>query len=190
MRTRALGFACLMISLVFAEPVIAAQDYDAKRLEADGEIYVVVLHDAYKRAARRVAADDEPQAAAFFRDRVIEIEHGGELFPAHPSIYPCTEEVTTRKLNEAYEQAFSVATSEAADIEPYLVANVQIAYEEWLVTMNADGNNPHSTKLQATFERSLDALTDPQTVRREMARSVEGSPAARPVAVTVTKPTS
>jgi hypothetical protein len=186
---RFLGFTCLTIGLVCALPAIAARSYDAKQLVADGEIYVVALHDGYRDAARRVATNGDPHVTAFFLDRVVEIEHGGELFPAHPSIYPCTEELTARKLNEAYKQAYSVATSEAADIEPYLVANVQITYEEWLVTMNADGRSPRSANLQATFDRSLDALTDPQTVSRELKPPANELPAVRAVAA-MTKPLS
>jgi hypothetical protein len=45
-------------------------------------------------------------------------------------------------------------------MQPYLVSDVQIAYEQWLITMHFNAHDPDREKLAVAFDKSLDALTD------------------------------
>ncbi|HXZ67628.1 MAG TPA: hypothetical protein VEH07_03475 [Alphaproteobacteria bacterium] len=138
----------------------ASAALDRKKLLQEGEDYVVALHDTYVEAARRVKGSSYPDLPKFFRDRAVEIEQGGELFPAHPSDFPVSNTEMAGRLQWAYEETYDLATSEAADMQPYLVADVQVAYEQWLITMHFNVQDPDREKLARAFDKSLDALTD------------------------------
>jgi hypothetical protein len=153
--------SALTLGLVVAIGTIPAQAaFDRKQLLQDGEDYVVALHDSYLDASKRLKNSSYPSIPRFFHDRAIEIEQGGELFPAHVSDFPISDASMSARLEWAYEETYDVATSEAADMEPYLVANVQISYEQWLITMHYDAKDPDREQLARGFQRSLDALTE------------------------------
>ena len=138
----------------------ASAALDRRKLLQEGEDYVVALHDTYAEAAKRLKASRYPELPKFFRERVVEIEQGGELFPANPSDFPVSEAGMAGRLQWAYEETYDLATSEAADMQPYLVADVQVAYEQWLITMHINVKDPDREKLAKAFDKSLDALTD------------------------------
>ena len=154
------GLTVVIAALLFATSA-QASGYDPARLRADGEVYVVALHDAYAAAAARAERQGERAVATYFRERVAEVESGGELFPMHPSAYPCADTAQSNALMKAYDETFALTTSEAADVEPLRVANVQVAYEEWLVAMNANSRDEGAEGFADTFELRLDELTDP-----------------------------
>ena len=120
----------------------------------------MALHDTYATAAKRLKGSRYPDIPKFFRDRATEIEQGGELFPAHPEEFPIRDAEMAGRLKWAYEETYDLTTSEAADMQPYLVADVQVAYEQWLITMHLNVNDPGREKLAESFDKSLGALTD------------------------------
>ena len=138
----------------------ASAALDRKKLLQQGEDYVVALHDTYSEAAKRLKGSRYSELPKFFRDRAVEIEQGGELFPAHPSDFPVSNTEMAGRLQWAYEETYDLTTSEAADMQPYLVADVQVAYEQWLITMHFNVQDPDREKLARAFDKSLDALTD------------------------------
>lgn len=148
-----------IVCVAFAGPVWASFNRD--QLRQQGEVYVVALHDAYAAAAKQDKADGHEEIARFFAEKVKAIENGAELFPVHPSAYPIADAKTEARLQWAYAETFDVAGSEAADMEPRLVAKVQINYERWLITMHQDPQDPDGPALEQAFEHSLDALTNP-----------------------------
>jgi hypothetical protein len=138
----------------------ASAALDRRKLLQEGEDYVVALHDTYVATAKHLKSSRYPKLPKFFRDRAVEIEQGGELFPANPKDFPVGEAGMAGRLQWAYEETYDLATSEAADMQPYLVADVQVAYEEWLITMHFNVKDPDGEKLAKAFDKSLDALTD------------------------------
>ena len=157
-------------------PAFAA--LDRKKLHEEGEDYVVALHDTYAQAAKRLKNSRYPDLPKFFHDRATEIEQGGELFPAHPSDFPIQNAEMASRLKWAYDETYDLATSEAADMQPYLVSDVQIAYEEWLITMHFNVQDPDGEKLARAFDKSLDALTDVRGVA-SLERPAQATIAAR-----------
>lgn len=147
----------LMVAL---ETIPASAALDRRKLLQEGEDYVVALHDTYLQAAKRLKNSHYPDLPKFFHDRAIEIEKGGELFPAHVSDFPIKDTDMAARLQWAYDETFELTTSEAADSQPYLVSDVQIAYEQWLITMHFNASDPDREKLADAFDKSLDALTD------------------------------
>ncbi|MFZ1988710.1 MAG: hypothetical protein WAW96_02965 [Alphaproteobacteria bacterium] len=160
MHVSAFKTAATFALVVALGTIPASAALDRKKLLQQGEDYVVALHDTYVAAAKRVKGSRYPDLPKFFGDRAVEIEQGGELFPAHPSDFPVGNAEMAGRLQWAYEETYDLATSEAADMQPYLVADVQIAYEQWLITMHFNVQDPDREKLARTFDKSLDALTD------------------------------
>jgi hypothetical protein len=148
-----------IICVALAGPVWASFNRD--ELRQQGEVYVVALHDAYAAAARKDKAEGRTETANFFEDKVKAIENGAELFPSHPTTFPIADAKVEARLQWAYAETFDVTTSEAADMEPGLVARVQINYERWLITMHLDPKDSDGPALQHAFEASLNALTNP-----------------------------
>ncbi len=138
----------------------ASAALDRKRLLQEGEDYVVALHDTYVEAAKRLKDSRYTELPKFFQGRADEIEQGAELFPTHPSAFPISDAQMAGRLNWAYDETFDLTTSEAADQQPYLVSDVQVAYEQWLITMHFNVHDPDREKLAKAFDKSLDALTD------------------------------
>ena len=138
----------------------ASAALDRKKLLQQGEDYVVALHDTYADAAKRLKSSRYKELPKFFADRAVEIEQGGELFPANPKDFPISNAEMAGRLQWAYEETYDLATSEAADMQPYLVADVQVAYEQWLITMHFNVQDPDREKLAHAFDKRLDALTD------------------------------
>lgn len=160
MHVSALKTVATFALMVALGTIPASAALDRKKLLQDGEDYVVALHDTYAEGAKRLKTSRYAQLPKFFSDRAVEIEQGGELFPAHPSDFPVSDAAMAGRLQWAYEETYDVATSEAADMQPYLVANVQLAYEQWLITMHYNIRDPDQEKLAKAFGKSLDALTD------------------------------
>ena len=159
MRFSAIKTVSAFALMVAMGTIPAAAELNRKQLLNNGEDYVVALHDTYFAAAKRLSKSPYPGLPKFFRDRVTEIENGGELFPAHPSDFLIKDKEMAGRLEWAYEETYDVATSEAADMQPYLVADVQVAYERWLITMHYNAQDSGGEKLAAAFDKSLDALT-------------------------------
>jgi len=74
----------------------------------------------------------------------------------------------------AFEEASDTVESEAADVEPYLTANVEIAYEHWLIAMHDNPKSDDGERLAQAFEMRLDDLTtSPKVSALESARELE-----------------
>ena len=148
-----------IIALVAAFSAPAMMAFDRKQLLDQGEVYVVALHDTYLSAAKELKGARHPEIPKYFKERAAAIEAGEDCFPAHPTEWPISDAKTKAQLEWAYEETFDVVTSEAGDVEPYLTANVQVAYEQWLITMSIDPKDPDGPQLAAAFDQRLNALT-------------------------------
>jgi hypothetical protein len=81
------------------------------------------------------------------------------LFFPHPSEWPIEDAKAKAQLEWACEETFDTVTSEAGDVEPYLTAHIQIAYEQRLITKSVDPKDRDGTRLGAAFDQRLIALT-------------------------------
>lgn len=153
----AIKVAALLLLMSIACAVNPANAFDRQKLQADGEVYAVALHDTYVAEAKapRVQSD----IARYFESRAKSIENGEEIAPANPRAFPIANSTVSARLEWAYEETADTVTSEAADVEPYLTANVEVAYERWLITMHDDPKATDAETLAAAFDKRLDDLT-------------------------------
>jgi len=149
----------LIIGAIAALSVPSLAALNRQELLQQGEDYVIALHDTYLEAANALKGGRHPEIPRYFLARAKAIEAGDEIFPANPKEFPIADEKMSARLEWAYEETFDVVTSEAGDVEPYLTAHVQTAYEQWLITMHIDPKDQDAEKLATAFDKRLDALT-------------------------------
>ena len=164
--------AGLMLFMGLATSASATRPFDRHKLMSEGEVYPLALHDSYITEARTPRAD--PGVAHFFNARAKEIEDGAEITPAKPEAFPIADQSLSARLEWAFEETSDTVESEAADVEPYLTANVEIAYERWLITMHDNPKAREGESLAQAFEARLDDLTaSPKVSALEVAREQE-----------------
>ncbi|MFZ1991631.1 MAG: hypothetical protein WAW96_17895 [Alphaproteobacteria bacterium] len=149
--------AGLMLFMSLATSASETRTFDRNRLMSEGEVYAVALHDNYITEAKAPRVD--PDVARFFKMRAKEIENGAEIAPAKPSAFPIADQSMAARLEWAFEETSDTVESEAADVEPYLTANVEIAYEHWLIAMHDDPKAAGAESLAQSFDARLDDLT-------------------------------
>ena len=167
-----LQLAGLILFMSLATSASETRTFDRNKLTSEGEVYAVALHDSYIAEAR--APRVNPDVAHFFKTRAKAIEDGAEIAPAKPSAFPIADQSMAARLEWAFEEASDTVESEAADVEPYLTANVEIAYEHWLIAMHDNPKSDDGERLAQAFEMRLDDLTtSPKVSALESARELE-----------------
>ena len=167
-----LQLAGLMLFMSLATSASATRTFDRNRLMSEGEVYAVALHDSYVAEARGPHVD--AGVAHFFNGRAIEIENGSEISPAKPSAFPIADPSMAARLEWAFQETSDTVESEAADVEPYLTANVEIAYEHWLIAVHDDPKAADAEKLAQAFDERLNDLTaSPKISALESARELD-----------------
>jgi len=119
---------------------VPAEALDVEALENRGEFYVAALYGEYQTEADVLARSGEAEAASFLRGRAAAIEAGAEVFPSHPMGFTSLSDDQERVLTSAYDETFALAGSEAADVAPKRIAQVQVTYETWLIQSATHGD--------------------------------------------------
>ena len=170
--TNVIQLAGLMLFMSLATAANEKPGFDRQKMMSNGDVYAVALHDSYIAEAK--TPHERANVVSYFKTRAHDIETGADLSPAKPSEFPIADSAMGARLEWAFEETSDAVGSEAADVEPYLTANVEIAYEHWLIAMHDNPKSDDGERLAQAFEMRLDDLTtSPKVSALESARELE-----------------
>lgn len=149
--------------LLLAGEGASAKAFDRDGLVQSGEVYLVEFHDRIAAQARHCERDRATSCASYFNHRLAEIEAGTELFVlpvAADDEIPSMDDRAA--LTRAYDETYSLITSEAADMAPAQVAEIQVAYEGWVHALAEADGMPNAWR--ARWEQAMDYFYQGESV--------------------------
>lgn len=140
-----------------------AERFDRKARLASGEPFLVALHDGYRAAAALCGKAHDATCTNYFSERADAVgaadTNGADdaLMPLHFEILAERAAARDPALTGAYEETWSLSQSEAADRAPYLVSQVQVAFEGWLQEA-IEGDAASAGRWRARWAAAVDGL--------------------------------
>ncbi|WP_422362728.1 hypothetical protein [Pyruvatibacter mobilis] len=141
------------LGLGLSSTATGAEEFDRAGLLDDGAHFVVALHDAFETQARDCAAVEKTECTYYFDTRARDIRNGAEAYAL-----PLPQGASVDALPDEFHETYAVITSEAADAEPYLTAELQLSYEGWVMAGLASDTG-EAEAWHDRWERSLSALS-------------------------------
>jgi hypothetical protein len=139
-------------------------------------VFTSLLREALIDQAAECEAEDNVSCEAYFTARAEEIDSGEEAYflPIPGSVSNASD-----GLPDEFHETYALITSEAADVEPALVAEAQTAYEGWVMAANSQESST-SANWHARWDAAMAALnTDPATDEEQLISFYYGATVTR-----------